>query len=300
VVIVSSGFLTERLQDKLGEIIDRALRANVIINALDARGLYTDPAIGDASKHAGVGGEIGSADNWHALKGQILSQSARVEIAGMQSLAVETGGVFFANSNDLEAGFHRTAALPDPCYLLAFSPQNLKLDGAFHPLQVRLVSQHGLTLQARRGYFAAKKPDDPSAREKEEIEEAVFSQDEMQGIPIELHIQFFQSNGTETRLSVLIHLDLRLLHFRKQDGRNLNRLVFVTALFDRDGRYVAGKERDLDLNLKDSSLEKLGQSGIHLKTTFDLKPGVYMVRQIVRDTEGGQVSGVTRAVEIPY
>jgi VWFA-related protein len=300
VVIVSGGFLTERLQKELGEIIDRALRANVIINALDARGLYTDPAIGDASKHAGVGGEIGSADNWHALKGQILSQSARLEIAGMQSLAFETGGIFFANSNDLEAGFRRTAALPGAYYVLAFSPQNLKLDGAFHPLQVRLVSQHGLTLQARRGYFAAEKSDDPSAREKEEIEEAVFSQDEMQGIPIEVHTQFFQGNGSETRLSVLIHLNLRVLHFHKQDGRNLNRLVFVTALFDRDGRYVAGKERDLDLNLRDSSLEKLEQSGIHLKTNFDLKPGVYLVRQIVRDREGGQVSGVTQSVEIPF
>jgi VWFA-related protein len=299
VVIVSSGFLTERLQRELTEIIDRALRANVIINGLDARGLYTNPAIGDASKHPGVEGEMGSADNWHALKGQMLSQGASLQSAGMQALAVDTGGVFFHNSNDLEAGFRRTAALPDAYYVLAFSPQNLRLDGAFHPLQVKLVSRPGLSLQARRGYFAPRQPDDPDAREKAEVEEAVFSPDEMQGIPVELQTQYFQPRGTESRLSVLIHLDLRLLHFRKQEGRNLNRLVLVTAIFDRDGRYVAGKERDLDLNLRDASLEKLEQSGIHLKTTFDLKPGIYLVRQIVRDREGGQVSGLTRPVELP-
>ena len=39
-VIVSDGFLSETLGESLGQISDRALRANIVINALDARGLY--------------------------------------------------------------------------------------------------------------------------------------------------------------------------------------------------------------------------------------------------------------------
>ena len=42
-VIVSAGFLTDTLRFELSQITDRALRAGVILNAIDARGLYTDP-----------------------------------------------------------------------------------------------------------------------------------------------------------------------------------------------------------------------------------------------------------------
>jgi hypothetical protein len=77
-------------------------------------------------------------------------------------------------------------------------------------------------------------------------------------------------------------------------------LTFVTALFDRDGKYMSSKEKTIEFHLRDESLEKLTQSGITAKTSFDLRPGTYLVRQVVRDAEGGQLSGLNRTVEIPY
>jgi len=77
-------------------------------------------------------------------------------------------------------------------------------------------------------------------------------------------------------------------------------VTFITVLFDRDGKYITGKEKKLLLRLRDGTLAKMTQSGITLKTEFDLKPGTYMVRQIVRDSEAGQLSGMSRTVEIPY
>jgi VWFA-related protein len=297
VVIVSSGFLTETLHYELGEIIDRALRANVVLNALDARGLYTDPAVADATRES-------MAHTRRAVvmgrKGQMLSDSAKLESAGMEALAQDTGGIFYQNSNDLEAGFRRAAALPDPYYVLAYSPQSLKLDGAFHPIKVKLVSQPSLTLQARRGYYAPRKADDPTVREKEEIEEAVFSQDEMHELPIEVHTQFFMKSESNAQLAVLTRLDLHQVHFRKQEERNLDNLTFVTALFDRDGHLVTGQQKLLQLRLRDANLARYLQTGITLKTHFDVKPGTYLVRAVVRDSESGQISGLNRTVEIPY
>ena len=55
VVLVSPGFLTPQLEFEYEEVIDRALRAQVIINALDARGLYTVVPGGEASS-AGIAG----------------------------------------------------------------------------------------------------------------------------------------------------------------------------------------------------------------------------------------------------
>src|SRR5208282_6565662 len=98
--------------------------------------------------------------------------------------------------------FRKLAGLPEAYYLLAFSPQNLKLDGAFHPLQVKLVSPKGLVVQARRGYYAPKKPNDPSVQEKEEIQEAVFSQDETHELPIDVHTQFFMKTESDARITV--------------------------------------------------------------------------------------------------
>ena len=84
----------------------------------------------------------------------------------MAGLAFDTGGVFFENDNDLEAGFRKTAGLADAFYLLAFSPQDLKHDGAFHPIKVKLVSWKGLSVQARHGYYAPKRSEDRGLAER--------------------------------------------------------------------------------------------------------------------------------------
>jgi VWFA-related protein len=297
VVIVSSGFLTEALHYELGEIIDHALRTNVVLNALDARGLYTAPAVPDASQ-----ANIANTKRAEVIgrKSQMLSDSAKLESAGMQALAQDTGGIFFQNSNDLEAGFRRTAALPDAYYILAFSPQALKHDGAFHPIKVKLVSQPGLTLQARQGYYAPRKADDPTAREKEEIEEAVFSQDETQDLPIKVDTQFLTRSPSDAHLTVLARLDLQRLHFRKQEDYNLDNLTFVTALFNSDGDLVTAQQNILQLRLRDAALARYLQTGVTTKTHFDVKPGTYRVRAVVRDSESGQIYGLNRTVEIAY
>jgi hypothetical protein len=296
VVIISGGFLTETLHFDLGQIADRALRSGVVLNAIDARGLYTDPTL-DASQ-----GYVAMVNNptLQEEKRTMLVQSARRQTDGMASLASDTGGIFFSNSNDLEAGFRKAAGVPEAFYVLAFSPQNLKFDGNFHPIQVKLVAHKGLEVQARKGYYAPRRPTDPAAQEKEEIQEAVYSQEETQELPIDVHTQFFMKNETDARITVLTHIDLRPLHFRKEQDRNIDTLTFVTVAFDRDGHPVIGQEKSLDLCFHDSSMERFLQSGITIKTLLDVQPGTYLVRTVVRDSETGQISGVNRTVDIPY
>jgi len=233
-------------------------------------------------------------------KEQIIQDGiARAEDV-LYDFAADTGGQFFHNSNDLDKGFRQVGTLSEVSYVLAFSPRNLKYDGRFHRLKVTLVNPKGFTLQARHGYFAPKASEDAAARAKEEIEEAVYSQDDLRELPIDVHTQFYKVNDTDARLAVLTHLEMSSVHFRKDQDRNRNDVTFITVLFDRDGKYITGKEKKLLLRLRDGTLAKLTQSGITLKTEFDLKPGTYMVREIVRDSEAGQLSGMSRTVEIPY
>ena len=75
----------------------------------------------------------------------------------MAELADGTGGTDFHNSNDLEGGFQALTVVPEYVYRQEMSLQNVKQDGAYHPLKVKLV-QDNLKLEARRGYFAPRAP----------------------------------------------------------------------------------------------------------------------------------------------
>jgi hypothetical protein len=95
-----------------------------------------------------------------------------------------------------------------------------------------------------------------------------------------------------------VHIDARHLHFSKAEGRNLNKLTVVAGLFDRNGHFISGNEKVLDMHLKDDTLANRLGSGITLKSNFDVKPGGYLVRLVVRDAEG-QISATNDVIEIP-
>jgi VWFA-related protein len=295
VVLVSPGFLTPQLETEYMELIDRALRSQIIINALDARGLYTIVPGGDAS----TPGTAGIGAQFMGLKVQYQSASASAESDIMATLADGTGGTFFQNNNDLDEGLRRVSTAPEYYYVLGFTPQNLKLDGNFHGLKVTVKSPEKLTIQSRRGYFAPKHVADPTQEAKEEIDDALFSQEELHDLPVGLHTQFFKSSEADAKLTVLAHVDVKQLRFRKAEGRNWNDLTVVSALFDRNGTFLQGSEKTLQMRLKDETLQNKLGSGITMRASFDVKPGSYLVRLVVRDSEGRLMSAENGAVEIP-
>jgi VWFA-related protein len=295
VVVVSPGFLTpdtDMLQDYM-DVVERALHSDVMISTLDARGLYVILPGGDISRQSHPLSPFAAA-----MELQYETESAVAEDDILSDLANATGGAFFHNNNDLDAGFKQVSATPQYFYTLGFSPQNMKLDGSYHKLKVSLKNPAKLTLQTRRGYYAPKHAADPAEEAKQEIQEAIFSQEEMHDLPVELHTQFFKSSDTDAKLSVLAHVDVKSIHYRKIDGRNTDELAVVSALFNQNGVFLQGTQKNVTMRWKDETLNKLA-SGITLKTSFDVKPGSYLVRLVVRDTDGQLMSAENGAIEIP-
>jgi hypothetical protein len=101
-------------------------------------------------------------------------------------------------------------------------------------------------------------------------------------------------------LAVLTHLDVKAIRFRKGLDRNNDRLTIVTGIFDENGQFVTGLEKVIDMKLRDTTYERLSRSGFTVKTSFDVKPGTYLVRLVVRDAEGAQMAARNGAVVIPY
>jgi VWFA-related protein len=295
IVLVSPGFLTSTYEYEVSEVIDKANHANIFINTLDGRGLYTVDPIGDITQDPPL--RANAATSGLSLQYRITEQQVQSEV--LSDLAYSTGGFYFRNNNDLDAGFRTTGAEPEVSYLLAFVPSNLKNDGKFHTLSVKLTTKEKYTVQARRGFFAPKRGETPEQLARQDIEDALFSQEEQQSLPIQLHLQYYKSDAAKAKLSVLTHVDLTKVGFEKSQGRNWDNLTIVAALFDRNGNFITGEEKTLELRLKDATLQRLDQTGVTVKTNFDVKPGGYLVRLVVRDSKAARLSARNGVVEIP-
>jgi len=292
-ILVSPGFyLSDTIGFEQGDTIDRAIRSNVVVSALDARGVSLQGVLPDIDKKS----VDPLADR---IKRQLAHTQATLDAGIMDALADGTGGTFVQGTNDFADGFRRLATAPEYRYLLGFTPHSMKFDGSFHELKVRLASGEKLNVQARRGYYAPKHSEDAAQTGKQEIEDAVFSRDEIRDLPAELKTQVEKTTEAGGTLTVVASVDMKQVHFRKVDGRNRNDLTMVSALFDDNGNYVAGFQKVFELRLLDATMQKLATSpAVGLKMSFDVKPGNYQLRLVVRDAEGQQITALNGAVEV--
>ena len=298
IVYVSSGFILDQtLRFDQQRVFDAAIKAKVVVNTLDARGLYT------AMPSMGMGSPSPSLTQFNQRMQKDLA-FATTNVMG--EFANATGGTFVWNSNAYDEGFRRVAATPEFTHVLGFSPNALKNDGSFHELKIKLRERPGLNPKdlevfARSGYYAPSAAADAEETVREEIRDAVFAREELVDVPVELSLQYFKSSPLEAHLTVLAKVNLDGVQFRKRDDRNADILTVISVVFDRNGNFVKGVQRVLDMRLRDETLDKLlGQGGISVRSNLDLPPGNYLVRLVVRDTEGKAMAMRNGSVEIPF
>ena len=290
VVLISPGYLSRDEQPDLDQIIDHALRAEVVIHSLDPRGLTT------GSREQ----EVSSAYmpiNADALSGIHRQEQDRESAARdvLQEVAQGTGGEFVHNTNDLEAGFTSVATVP--AYYLGFAPTEMKPDGKFHILKVKLAKdRRGFTVQARRGYFAPGSPReaengteragaaDTAAQVKEQIREAIFARSDLPQLPLKLDVKVFSTTTEDRELVVKGRLDPKSL---AQDS-NRNKVTFVFAIFDQRGDLIKLQQGE----------GQVEAAGAKMESTFQLKPGVYRVRAVVTETDDHQLAALSREVNV--
>ena len=293
-ILTSPGmYLPDDLQRELSESIDRATRSGVVINTLDARGVYTiDPT-----------GDVPNCRLTNPWTEQQVAKYNHEEITAqgliLGDLAYATGGTALAQ-NDFLTEFDRLANPPEYVYYLSFYPKDLKPDGRYHEIKVTLANAQGLSVQARKGYWAPAHTEDAAAMATREIGEAVFSRDEVHDLAVDMRTAVSRGQGNAAELAVMANIDLKLLHYGKADGRNSEDVTVVAAVFDRNGNYLEGRQHRLKLRLRDETLANLEQRPPQtLKSTFNLSPGTYLVRLVVRSALEGAMTTTSGSVEIP-
>jgi VWFA-related protein len=292
-VLVSPGMsVPDNMQRHVNDSIDRATRAGVIVNTLDARGVYAEDPIGGVAGCSSVRAQTSLATT------KMNREEGIAQGVFLRELANSTGGAHAAQ-NDFLAEFDRLALPPEYVYYLGFYPKELKPDGKFHEIKVTLPNGKGLSLTAREGYWAPSHEEDAAATATREIAEAVFSNDELHDLALDLHTRFYKTGAWDATATVVSHIDIRQLSLRKQDDRNRDDVTVVCALFDRNGNFVKGKQTLVELRLKDGNIESRRSSGVTLHQDFDVKTGGYLVRVVARDAEGRQMAAVNGVIEIP-
>lgn len=287
IVMMSPGYFVTPSTHESGDVIDQATKANIVINTIDPRGLYVSE-IYDTSYTVPM----------DPVRAEFVRREEFLQQDVLAELADGTGGTFFHNRNDIDQGLLQAAAQPEVSYVLGFSPQNVKLDGKYHHLKVTFTNKEQWTLQARHGYFAPDARANTEVLAKEELQQAIFSQEEMSDMPIACRTEFFKS-GNSVHLTVVVRVDTKGLRFRKADDRNKDDLTVATAVFDENGNLITGFEHILELRLKDETLQRLNRTGVNVRSSFDLQPGTFLVRIVVRDSEGAQMAAMSRGVVIP-
>ncbi|MGH9519957.1 MAG: VWA domain-containing protein, partial [Terriglobales bacterium] len=222
---LSGGYTLEEQQDR---IIQGALHSNVIINSLDAKGLYTD----------GPGRPLSEATDSGTLPLStfIFEETSKMSVrmeqdAAMIKLAQSTGGLFFHDNNDLTLGFERLGMIQELTYELAFVPGDIPHDGKYHKLRVRVASPAKVLVQARPGYFAPP-PALSATAIAEAMDAAMRSSTAQADLPAQ--IGWKPDSGGER---VYIRLDAGQLPFTNEKGRRRLRLLFVAGLFDQQGVF---------------------------------------------------------------
>jgi VWFA-related protein len=303
VIFLSPGFLSQDEQYPLDKVFDRALRSQVIISALDPRGLALLMRESDASRKF-IPGKPGTVN-------RLDTQRELVAADVLAEVAQDTGGTYFHNNNDLKAGFGALAG-PPVDYVLAFAPTDIKPDGKFHTLRVKLTEKHkNFNVQSRRGYFAPKNEVEAAAEAKrqaafdaeaqteEQIREAMFAKTVSHQLPVGLGGKLSDMQAGTRELSLVSHLDAKPLHFQKEAEHNLNTLTFVFAIFDEKDNLVMARQRRASLSVPDAQLQDLFKDGVTIRMSFQLKPGIYRIREVVTDSQEHHLTAVSTTLKVP-
>jgi VWFA-related protein len=296
-VLASSGFFTGTLETQIDAVVDEALRAGIVINGLDAKGLYTeDPSGGRMSNEL----EAGRAALIMQSKreGEIFAPDLMSLTGAMTDFAVGTGGRFFHNRNDLSAGYSSLAAGPETEYLLGFVPEKSKSSGAFHKLKVEVNAPGKFAVQARPGYFTPTRQVSAEPTPEVKIDAEVRGSEERSDFPLSVSEKPGTASNGGREISVETRVDIQKLPFQRHKEQYVDMLTIVAALFDAQGKMVAGKEAQMELALKPESFERFSKTGIRGVMSLEAPPGAYRLRVVAQEAIHGQMSATSQNVQI--
>lgn len=223
--------------------------------------------------------------------GGLVAGQHNENLEGLYAMAADTGGELYSNYNDLGEAMSEMLERTSVTYLLAFQPEDLANDGRYHQLKVKLKDgPRGVQLVHRPGYYAPKPYEQQSPLERRLASaERVVDGREGGVVGTSLLVAGFEMPGERAYVPVLIEVD----------GESLLRDVSTEVTTVEIYAYALdpqGTVRDFFARRTGFDLRQAGptvrEKGFKYWGHFDLDPGEYWVRVLVRNDDTG-LSGVS-------
>lgn len=277
-------------QVELRTAVNAAVRAHVSIYPVDTRGLQAVAPGGDATRASGRGQSLfsgrGVARQFTRLSG---SQDT------LTSLAADTGGRAFTDTNDFGEAFARIRRDLSAYYLLGYSSTNTAKDGRFRRIQVR-VKRDGLRVEARAGYFAARDFAHTSRSDREQqLQEQMFSPVSSTDVPVMVTGGFFRLAADRYYVPISVAVPGYAVPVKSAtDEVSLDLLGIVT---DEQGRPL-GRMRET-LTFPPTTGSSLAGKQVLYQSGVTLPPGRFSVKVVVRENTEGRIGSFEAILSVP-
>jgi VWFA-related protein len=290
-------------------VIDAANRANVAIYTMDAAGLRAESEqakIRDEVNRAagggtGIQGSNGGSNDplSKALERNegVLRQDPRNTLG---TLAQDTGGLIFDSTNSLRQGLDRIDSDLHNYYLIGYTPTNEKYDGRFRAIEVK-VKRPGLTVSARKGYFAVRDPGVPVDPFEAAALSALQQKPVPNAFPVRAGALLFPEGNRPGLVPVVVDLKTAPLTFQpSSDGKTYSSDFTVLVRFIGSNNEVA-KQISQHYEVKGplDALDRAKQGEVIFYREPELDPGVYSMETVVHDGPTGRSSVRISTVEVP-
>jgi VWFA-related protein len=291
-ILVSEGFIYDTNMDEFKKVLQASRRSNAAIYFLDTRGLEGMPL----AMTAEFGPMIDEQDVGAAF-GESIEASE-----GSESLASDSGGFTVKNTNDLSGGIKRIADETQAYYLLGYNPSNTLRDGKFRKIQVKIPGSKGYQIRARKGYYAplegrnplAPKPGGPDPV----IQAALDSPYDVSQIPLRMTAYVFDETLLgKANVIVVAETGVRDFAFQEEGGRFLDTLEFLLVTAHRETGEFFRYDQRIEMKLLPATRDKLVWYPI--TRDFELAPGGYQAKIVVRDKNSGRIGTLVHEFEVP-
>jgi VWFA-related protein len=295
-VYFSDGITTTGVENnaQIRSTVDNANRSNMSIYSVDSRGLVALPPGGNASQWSPKGRAMYTGA---AMRTQRSNLSSSQET--LTTLSHDTGGMEFQDSNDLSLALKKAQEDTRVYYVMGYFSTNAKEDGKYRKIRVE-VNRPDVKVDHRPGYFASKAFAQLNQQERDlQLQQAMAVDKPFTDVPVILEANYFRRDNNTSYVPLSIELKGNGIQFADKGTQKQATFEFLAQAVDPKGR-VTGVARDqVQIRLPAESAEKIKAGGILYSTGFQLRPGDYNLKFLVRDNANGKLGSFEEPFTVP-
>lgn len=279
-------------QSELRAATNAAVRANLAIYTLDITGLQAIVPGGEAQNASLRGQSVYSgATTMNAMNANFASQETLVTLAG------DTGGKAFLDSNDFGKVFKGVQDDTSQYYILGYHSTNLARDGRYRRITVAMKNP-GYKIEYRRGYYAPAdyKHATPEDRERQ-LDEEMVSDLPNTDLPVYLAAGYFRIGNDRFFIPISLVVPGKEIPFVSDATRDKATLDVIGEALDNQKRAV-GDMRDT-VKLAVNTTADVKRKNVQYDSGFVLPSGKYHLKFVVRENQTGRMGSFETDVTIP-